>query len=126
MKFAVAPLAGTWIIDLEPTRDKRGFFARIYCEQEFSQHGLNTVWPQISYSYSAFEGTLRGMHYQVDPHAEVKLVRCLRGKVHDVIVDLRPASSTRYQWFGIEFSCRVPALDLHTKRLRSRLRHINR
>jgi dTDP-4-dehydrorhamnose 3,5-epimerase len=108
MKFSLAPLADAWVIDLEPTRDARGFFARTYCEKEFSQRGLNTSWLQISHSYSAVVGTLRGMHYQRDPYAEVKLVRCLRGKVHDVIVDLRPSSPTRHHWFGIELAADCP------------------
>jgi dTDP-4-dehydrorhamnose 3,5-epimerase len=108
MKFSAAPLADAWVIDLEPNRDARGFFARTYCEQEFSRHGLNTRWPQTNHSYSAAIGTLRGMHYQRAAHAEVKLVRCLRGKVHDVIVDLRPSSPTRHQWFGIELSADCP------------------
>jgi dTDP-4-dehydrorhamnose 3,5-epimerase len=101
MKFTSAPLADAWLIELEPSEDARGFFTRAYCEQEFSRHGLNTCWRQINHSYSAVIGTLRGMHYQRGSNAEIKLLRCLRGEVYDVIVDLRPSSPTQHKWFGI-------------------------
>jgi dTDP-4-dehydrorhamnose 3,5-epimerase len=108
MNFSTTPLQDAWLIGLEPIADSRGSFARTYCEREFAQHGLNTRWVQFSQSYSAREGTLRGMHYQVSPHAEVKLVRCIRGAIYDCIVDLRPASSTYRHWFGVMLTAAKP------------------
>jgi dTDP-4-dehydrorhamnose 3,5-epimerase len=106
MKLTPTPLGDAWLIDLEPSKDTRGFFLRAYCELEFSRHKLNTRWRQTNHSYSASPGTLRGLHYQREPHQEIKLVRCLRGIVHDVIVDLRAACPTRYQWFGVELDAK--------------------
>ena len=94
MIVAETRLAGAYTIDLEPIADERGFFARQWCEQELADAGLTTAVSQASVAYNHLPGTLRGMHWQVAPHAEVKLVRCVRGAVHDVIVDLRPESST--------------------------------
>ena len=108
MIFAPAPLSDVWLIELEPRTDMRGFFTRVYCEQEFSKHGLDTCWKQINRSYSALPGTLRGMHYQRGVHAENKLVRCLRGAAYDVIIDLRSSSSTRHQWFGVHLDADRP------------------
>ena len=81
-------------------RPERGFFARAFCANEFAEHGLNTNWVQANNSLSRNSGTLRGIHFQKDPHSEVKLVRCIKGSVWDVVVDLRPNSGTSGQWFG--------------------------
>ena len=102
MIFRPAPIADAWLIDLEPQTDARGFFVRMYCEREFSAHGLNTRWAQTNHSYSKKPGTLRGMHYQCGRFAETKMVRCLSGAVHDVIIDLRPSSPTCRRWFGVD------------------------
>ncbi len=90
------------MVELEPRRDDRGFFARQWCAQEFARAGLDTRISQINTARSTAVGTLRGVHYQAAPHGEVKLVRCTRGAVFDVAVDLRVGSSTLGQWFGIE------------------------
>ena len=102
MKFTPEAVADLWTIDLEPVRDHRGFFARAWCEDEFAEHGMEASWPQQNLQYSPEAGTMRGLHYQVPPHAEVKLVRCTRGAVFDVAVDLRPESPTYRQWSGTE------------------------
>lgn len=108
MIFAQARLPDIWLIELEPNDDMRGSFTRAYCEEEFSLQGLNTGWKQINHSYSPLPGTLRGMHYQRGSHAETKLVRCLRGAVYDVVIDLRSASPTRHQWFGVNLAADRP------------------
>lgn len=100
MKFAPLPLAGAHLIHLEKRGDERGFFARFFCEDEFAEHGLITRFVQINNSLTAQKGTLRGMHYQLPPAAEVKVVRCVRGALYDVILDLRPHSPTFGKWFG--------------------------
>jgi dTDP-4-dehydrorhamnose 3,5-epimerase len=100
MKFTQTSLAGSYLIDLDLREDERGFFARYFCEQEFSQLGLNTHWSQANNSFSTEVGTFRGLHLQMPPHAEVKLVRCIQGEIWDVIVDIRIGSSTYGQWFG--------------------------
>jgi dTDP-4-dehydrorhamnose 3,5-epimerase len=84
--------------------DERGFFARSFCGREFADHGLDSSFVQCNISYNARAGTLRGMHYQQEPHAEAKVVRCTAGAIYDVIVDLRPGSATLRQWFGIELT----------------------
>lgn len=104
MRFEPCPLDGAYVIELEPHHDERGFFARSYCDEEFGAHDLHTTWPQCNVSYNARAGTLRGMHWQDPPHAEVKLVRCTRGAIHDVIVDLRPDSPTHLQSFGVDLT----------------------
>jgi dTDP-4-dehydrorhamnose 3,5-epimerase len=104
MKFAESKLKGTFIIMPELIEDERGFFARTFCRREFEEHGLNPDLVQCNISFNIKTGTLRGMHYQVKPHAEVKLVRCITGAIYDVIVDLRPASPTFRQWFAVELS----------------------
>lgn len=104
MKFSPTRLAGAWIIDIEPVGDERGFFARVWCREELEKQGLNTSLAQCSISFNKKRGTLRGMHYQARPHEEAKLVRCTRGAIYDVIVDLRPESVTYKQWIGIELS----------------------
>jgi len=94
MIFADTLLSGVFIIDPEPLEDARGFFARIWCEREYATHGLNTRIVQASVSLNKRKGTLRGLHYQAAPHQETKLVRCTRGAIFDVVVDLRPDSAT--------------------------------
>lgn len=102
MKFTPTKLAGVFVVELEPRGDDRGFFARQWCAEEFSRAGLDPRVAQINVSHSPVKGTLRGIHYQKPPHAEVKLVRCSRGAVFDVAVDLRADSQTYCQWFGLE------------------------
>lgn len=104
MKYLPTDLCDAWLIDLEPIRDSRGFFARTFCVDEFGSHGLETNYPQHSISLSAQKGTLRGMHFQSEPHDETKLVRCLRGAIWDVIIDIRPTSPTYCCWQGFELS----------------------
>ena len=104
MKFKETPLQGNYLIDLELRRDERGFFARYFCEKEFSEKGLNARWVQINNSMSRDVGTLRGLHFQRAPHAEVKLVRCIQGSIWDVVVDLRQDSKTYGNWFGATLS----------------------
>lgn len=94
MTFHELELPGAHVIDLEPHRDDRGFFARTWCRREFEERGLVTTVAQRSLSYNRRRGTLRGMHFQVPPRAEVKIVRCVRGAAHDVIIDLRSDSPT--------------------------------
>jgi dTDP-4-dehydrorhamnose 3,5-epimerase len=104
MRFTETALAGAFVIEFECHRDERGYFARSWCQREFAQHGLDTALVQCNVSHNTRAGTLRGMHFQVAPHAEVKLVRCTRGALFDVIVDLRPASPTFKQHVGYELT----------------------
>lgn len=104
MIFTETPLKGAFILDLEPHTDSRGFFARAFCANEFAAHGLNTSVAQSSLSWSRRRGTLRGMHFSVPPGAEAKLVRCIRGAIHDVIIDLRPESPTYHAHFAVELT----------------------
>ncbi len=104
MIFTETKLKGTYIIELEPIADERGFFARSWCQQEFEAHGLNPNLVQCNISFNKKKGTLRGMHYQVAPHEEVKLVRCTKGAIYDVMIDLRPQSSTFKQWIAVELT----------------------
>jgi dTDP-4-dehydrorhamnose 3,5-epimerase len=104
MKFIETELQGAFFIEPEFMDDERGFFARTFCRKEFEQYGLTFDWVQCNISFNKRKGTLRGMHYQVDPHAEVKLVRCTMGSIYDVIIDLRPDSSTYYQWIAAELT----------------------
>ncbi len=104
MIFTATPIPGAFLIDLEKRGDDRGFFARAFCEQEFAAHQLETRFVQVNNSLSAQQGTLRGMHYQLAPRAETKLVRCIRGALHDLILDLRPGSPTFGQSFGADLS----------------------
>jgi dTDP-4-dehydrorhamnose 3,5-epimerase len=97
-------LAGAFVVESEPIEDERGWFARIYDESEFTERGLAARFVQGSAAFNTESGTLRGMHYQAEPHAETKLIRCIRGAVHDVIVDLRPASATFKRWVSVELS----------------------
>lgn len=104
MKFIETKLQGAFIITPDFIEDERGFFARTFCRREFEEHGLNPDIVQCNISFNKTKGTLRGMHYQTKPHAEVKLVRCTAGTIYDVIIDLRPESSTFKQWFSVELS----------------------
>jgi len=104
VKFVETPLQGAYIIELEPVEDERGFFARSWCQDEFRAHGLNAKLAQCSISFNKKRGTLRGMHYQTKPYEEVKLVRCTRGAVYDVMIDLRPDSATFERWLAVELS----------------------
>ncbi len=97
-------IQGAVVVDVEPRSDDRGFFARAWCEQEFEAHGLNPRLAQANLSYNRRRGTLRGLHYQAAPYEEAKLVRCIRGAMYDVIVDLRRASSTYLHWAAVELS----------------------
>jgi dTDP-4-dehydrorhamnose 3,5-epimerase len=104
MIFNPTPLPGVFVLELEKRGDERGFFARVFCEREFAQQGLSTRFVQVNNSLSAERGTLRGMHYQLAPRAETKLVRCVRGAFYDQILDLRPDSPTFGQAFGVELT----------------------
>jgi len=104
MIFTETPLTGAYLIDLEKRGDERGFFARAFCEREFASHGLVTHFVQINNSLSARQGTLRGMHYQLTPKAETKVVRSIRGALYDIILDLRDGSPTFGQSFGAELT----------------------
>lgn len=100
MQFTPTPLKGAFLIDLEKRSDERGFFARLFCREEFAKHGLETEFLQANNSLSIEKGTLRGLHYQLAPMEEVKLVRCIQGSFYDVILDLRPESKTFGKYFG--------------------------
>lgn len=104
MIFHKTPLKDARVIELEKRGDDRGFFARMFCEQEFAKDGLETRFVQANNSLSAKKGTLRGMHYQLMPAGEVKVVRCVRGALWDAIVDLRPDSPSYKKWFGAELT----------------------
>ena len=100
MNFEETPLKGAYVIDLEKIGDERGFFSRVFCRNEFCDMGLSTDFKQVNRSFSALKGTIRGMHYQLMPSAEIKVVRCISGSLYDVILDLRPDSPNFGQWFG--------------------------
>lgn len=100
MKFNNTPLQDAYTIELEKRGDDRGFFARLFCTEEFSNQGIVSSYAQINNSLTEKMGTLRGMHYQLSPSAEVKVVRCISGSLYDVILDLRPDSPTYGKWFG--------------------------
>lgn len=104
MIFEPLNLEGAYLISLDKKEDDRGFFARYYCEEEFQKYNLNTDWVQMNNSFSKHKGTLRGLHFQKPPHSEVKLIRCFRGAIWDVMVDIRKGSKTYGQWFGTELS----------------------
>jgi dTDP-4-dehydrorhamnose 3,5-epimerase len=103
-QFIQTPLDGVWVIELERFSDERGWFARTFDEHEFSSRGLNPRVVQTNASFNKLAGTVRGMHYQAEPHGESKLVRCVRGAIFDVAVDLRPGSPTHGSWHGVELS----------------------
>lgn len=98
------PLDGSFVVEPELISDDRGFFARSFCQNEFRAHGLDPAAAQCNISFNSKRGTLRGLHFQAKPHEEAKLVRCTRGVIWDVIVDLREDSPTRHRWFSVELS----------------------
>ena len=104
MKLVETPIVGAWLIEIEPIEDERGFFARSLCVDKLAEYGLEGKVVQQSISFNKKRGTLRGIHYQLSPHEENKLVRVTHGRIFDVIVDLRPSSPSYLQWHGIELS----------------------
>lgn len=102
MIFTPTELEGAFIIDVQKLEDERGFFGRTFCQKEFEEHGLTPFVAQANVSYNKKKGTLRGMHYQAHPYEESKLVRCVRGAIHDVIIDLRKDSPTYKKWIGVD------------------------
>jgi len=104
VRFSELNLSGAFVIELERHEDIRGFFARTFCAREFGERSLETNFVQESISFNKRRGTIRGMHFQVEPHAETKTVRCTAGAVYDVIIDLRPGSPTYGKWHAVELS----------------------
>ena len=104
MKFTETKLKGAFIVEIEKLTDTRGFFARSWCSKEFDAQGLTARVVQANVSFNRRKGTLRGMHYQIAPFQENKLIRCTRGAIYDVIIDLRPESPTYKQWMGVELT----------------------
>ena len=104
MIFTATPLEGSYVVGLSPFSDERGWFARYYCKNSFAEIGHTKEWVQMNHSVSYRKGTIRGMHFQVEPFREIKMVRCIAGSVFDVIIDIRKDSATFLQWFGIELS----------------------
>src|SRR5215471_14043307 len=104
MKFTPTPLPGSYIVELDPHSDERGWFARTYCKREFQAIGHQKDWVQLNHSMTYEKGTIRGMHFQHPPFSETKMVKCIAGKIFDVIIDLRKESKTFLQWFGKELS----------------------
>ena len=104
MIFTETELKGAFIIDMTPIQDERGFFGRTFCEKEFAEAGLETKYVQANASRSKDQYTLRGMHYQTNGHEEIKVIRCVRGKIQDVIIDLRPESPTYCEHIKVELS----------------------
>ena len=119
MRFTETKLAGAFIVEPEPREDSRGFFARTFCAREFAEKGLSSVFVQCSVSMTRERGAVRGLHYQIAPATEAKLVRCVAGALLDVIVDLRPESKTFLQHVGVELTARnqralyVPEMFAH-------------
>jgi len=104
MKFIETRIPGVWVLEAEPQKDERGWFARSWCKKEFASHGLNTGLVQCNVSFNRRKGTLRGMHYQSEPHGECKVVRCLNGALHDVVVDLRLNSPSYKQVVAVDLT----------------------
>ena len=104
MIFKMTKLSGACVVALDCHTDERGYFARTFCEREFAEHGLPERFPQCNVSFNHSAGTLRGLHYQAAPQREAKLVRCTRGAIYDVAVDLRLGSPTRFEWVGVELT----------------------
>ncbi len=104
MIFTELQLKGAFLIEVEKVEDDRGFFGRAWCQKEFEEHGLNGSIKQLNTSLTLKRGTVRGMHYQVDPYQETKFIRCTKGRIYDVIIDLRPGSPTFMKWVGNELS----------------------
>ena len=104
MVFTPTPLSGSYVIDIQAQQDERGWFGRYYCKDEFAQIGHDKEWVQLNHSVTYKKGSIRGMHFQVPPFAEIKMVKCVAGAVYDVIIDLRRNSTTFLQWFAAELS----------------------
>jgi dTDP-4-dehydrorhamnose 3,5-epimerase len=104
MKFVPALIAGAWTLEPERIEDERGYFARTWSRNEFAEHGIDVEMVQGNTGYSNLRGTVRGMHWQQEPHQEVKLIRCIAGRIFDVVVDMRVESPTYLSWFGAELS----------------------
>tara|TARA_B100000686_G_C16772954_1_gene966443 strand:+ start:1116 stop:1643 length:528 start_codon:yes stop_codon:yes gene_type:complete len=104
LNFTETKLSGAFIIEPERLQDDRGFFARSWCEKELAGHNLDTDLAQCNISFNKAKGTLRGMHYQIKPFEEAKIVRCTRGSIYDVIIDLRPDSPTLKHWTAVELN----------------------
>lgn len=104
MVFTETKLKGAFIIDIEQIEDERGFFARSWCKEELDEYGLNSNLVQCNISFNKKKGTVRGMHYQIRPYEETKIVRCTKGAIYDVIIDLRPNSKTLNQWISVELT----------------------
>lgn len=104
MIFTETPLKGAFVIEINKIGDERGFFGRSWCAHEMSDHGLNSSVAQINTSFSKYKGTLRGLHFQIEPFQECKMIRCTKGAVYDVIVDIRPDSHTFLKWFAEELN----------------------
>jgi dTDP-4-dehydrorhamnose 3,5-epimerase len=119
MQFIETKLKGAFIIDLDERLDNRGFFARTFCAKEFAEHGLKPAIAQCNLSFNYKKGTLRGMHYQIPPVTETKVIRCIQGAIYDVIVDMRPSSPTYLSHIGVELTADnrralyVPAMFAH-------------
>ena len=119
MKFDQTPLRGAFVIELDRLEDERGYFARTFDVGEFINHGLDPAVIQCNTSFNVRRGTIRGMHYQADPDGEAKLVRCTRGAIYDVAVDLRKHSETYCQWFGVEIE--IASISLFSSSFRTSL-----
>ena len=104
MIFNQTSLKGSYVIELSPFTDSRGWFVRTFCKKEFLEIGHTKEWVQMNHSFTATKGTIRGMHFQLAPHEEIKMVRCIAGAVYDVIIDVRKDSPTYLQWYGTELS----------------------
>ena len=104
MKFEPTTIKDAWLISLDRIGDDRGYFARAYCRREFEEHGIDPTVVQCNTSFNKDEGTLRGLHYQIDPSPETKMMRCIHGALYDVIVDMRPDSPTYLEHFGVELT----------------------
>ncbi len=104
MKFTETPLAGAFVVELEPISDDRGFFGRAWCREEFEANGLVSQIEQMNLSNNLTKGTFRGLHWQDPPHEEIKFFRCVKGATFNTIVDMRPDSPTYTKWFGVELS----------------------
>ncbi len=104
MKFISTGLKGSYVIELAPIKDERGWFVRTFCKDEFREIGHTKEWVQMNHTFTNEAGTIRGMHFQNPPFSEIKLIRCIAGEVFDVIIDLRKNSSTFLKWIGVELS----------------------
>jgi dTDP-4-dehydrorhamnose 3,5-epimerase len=106
MKFTPTPLAGSYLLNVNPFDDERGSFSRYYCKDAFRQIGHEKEWLQMNHSVTKTRGTLRGMHFQIAPYSEIKMVKCISGAVYDVIIDLRISSGTFLNWYATELSAK--------------------